>query len=199
MRDGCEVRCGCIEEVRVYAGVLMCINELIRALGCRALSGRNAQQTQAAVYRMLVNVHTWTEFSNHNAPSCPCSCHRTFSPSSAALSSPPSATSPWSSSTSQPLSSSSSSPSYSRTQEATPMATDPVHYVGKRDGDDANDINNVHADDEQRKKKRKCRCHCSSRSEASLEGIHDTLHNLLGGGGKAGKGHMASPAVAGAY
>lgn len=48
----------------------------------RALLGRHAEQTQAAVYRMLVNVHTWTEFSNHNAPVCSCSFTSTTTHSS---------------------------------------------------------------------------------------------------------------------
>ncbi|KAI0743208.1 common central domain of tyrosinase-domain-containing protein [Irpex lacteus] len=60
----------------------------------RALSRRNAQQTQAVVYRMLVNVHTWTEFSNHNSPLCSCSCTSTTAASTTATSSLSSPSSP---------------------------------------------------------------------------------------------------------
>lgn len=63
--------------------------------------------------------------------------------------------------------------------------------------DDDNAASQTH--ENPRTHKHRCRCRCSPHPEASLEGIHDTLHNLLGGGGEAEKGHMGSPAVAGAF
>ncbi len=184
---------------------------------------------------MLVNVHTWIEFSNHNAPSCPCT---------------PTASSSSTSSTASPTPSKSAA-----TANATPPLNQQHHTVTmKYHEDDTDDVSeqdtkkvpgefsdhtspsctsitswssvapassypwrpsqltttslsssssHLQAQDRECRynedeKKGKRRCRCSPHPEASLEGIHDTLHNLLGGGGGGGKGHMASPAVAGA-
>lgn len=168
-----------------------------------------------------MNVHTWIEFSNHNAPSCSCSCTPTASTSAATTvssSSHPQQTrlnrddehsqdpdhdisgveddEP----TTPTTNVNNITNNNDRLLDATNASFDPKEkHSATANTTTVNHDDTASQTHENPRSRKRCRCRGAPHPEASLEGIHDTLHNLLGGGGEAGKGHMASPAVAGAY